>query len=109
MILALIGLFLMLVTDDLRKGGATKINRNYGFRTKKSMKNQANWQKAQKLAGERGRTYGIAMILVGLALAAILYPIALKNGNFSQVLLLEGLLVAMSLIFLVMGINNKLP
>lgn len=109
MVLALMGFFLMMTTKDLREGGPTKINREYGFRTRKSMKNQANWQKAQKLAGERGRTYGIVMILAGSALAAALYPHALNNGNLWQVLLLEALIFALAMICLVIGVNNKLP
>ncbi|HAP6219249.1 TPA: SdpI family protein, partial [Enterococcus faecium] len=52
MILLILSLVLLVVSNLMKNNPPTKINSFYGFRTKKSMKNEKSWHLAQKLLGD---------------------------------------------------------
>ncbi|HFP8477073.1 TPA: SdpI family protein, partial [Enterococcus faecium] len=100
MILLILSLVLLVVSNLMKNNPPTKINSFYGFRTKKSMKNEKSWHLAQKLLGDFSKKKVIPVFLMGIVFFSIeIYSLAiLKNENFFvSVLMGESLILILIL------------
>ncbi len=110
MILLILSLVLLVVSNLMKNNPPTKINSFYGFRTKKSMKNEKSWHLAQKLLGIfQKKSY--PSIFDGYCFFSIeIYSLAiLKNENFFvSVLMGESLILILILCLIVHEVNKQL-
>jgi uncharacterized membrane protein len=63
-----------------------KINSLYGYRTSRSMKNQENWDLAQRFSSQLMLKQGLIMLLLALILAVL--PIPIEVATLISLLLL---------------------
>jgi uncharacterized membrane protein len=64
----------------------TKINSIYGYRTSRSMKNQENWDLAQRFSSQLMLKKGLIMLVLALILAVL--PIPIEVATLISLLLL---------------------
>lgn len=111
MILLILSFILMFVSNVMKNNPPKEINSYYGFRTKKSMKNEESWQLAQKLSGDFSRKNVIPVFLLGILFLSIeIYVSAiLKNENFFVgALIVESLLLIGVLCSIIYRVNKQL-
>ena len=70
------------------------INRFYGYRTKTSMANQANWDFSQKYSGGLLAIFGIALLLIALIIKYAEINIANHTGKMTVGILIVGSLIS---------------
>jgi uncharacterized membrane protein len=56
-----------------------KINRFYGYRTPRSMKNQANWDYAQKIGGKYMMLFGVVIFITQTSFGFLLSYLGIKQ------------------------------
>lgn len=66
MILLILSFILLFVSNLMKNNSPKNINSYYGFRTKKSMKNEESWYLAKKLSGGFSRKNVIPVFLLGV-------------------------------------------
>lgn len=87
-----------------------KINKFWGFRTKKSMKNTEMWQKAQKEYGEQSQRLFMysSLFSASLLILDIFSLIFDKEVLFLTSIILQSIILVLLLIILFYKVNNKL-
>jgi uncharacterized membrane protein len=78
-----------------------KINSTYGYRTSRSMKNQENWDLAQRFSSQLMLKKGLIMLVLALILAVLPIPIEVAT-------LISLLLLLMSVINLFVQTEKRL-
>jgi uncharacterized membrane protein len=78
-----------------------KINSFYGYRTSRSMKNQENWDLAQRFSSQLMLKQGLIMLLLAFILAVLPVPIEIAT-------LISLLLLLMSVINLFVQTEKRL-
>ncbi|EJE11701.1 SdpI family protein [Staphylococcus epidermidis] len=85
-------------------------NHIYGFRTKKSMKNQKNWDKAQIIYGKYTKqffSYSLYFSLMPLALD--IFALITKNDNtIFWSFIFQGLILCILLFYINFKVNKEL-
>ena len=69
-----------------------KINSLYGYRTSRSMKNQENWDLAQRFSSQLMLKQGLIMLLLAFILAVLPVPIEIAT-LISLLLLVTGVVI----------------
>ena len=64
------------------------INRFYGYRTKTSMANQANWDFSQKYSGGLFAIFGLALLLIAIVVGYAEIDLANNNGKLTVAILI---------------------
>ena len=78
-----------------------EINRTFGFRTKKSMSSQENWDKAQELMTKYFFIIGVAEVIIS-AIAG--YFIVTKFDNTTMMLMVYSILMVLQVLAIVIVI-----
>ncbi|MEY9141437.1 MULTISPECIES: SdpI family protein [Mammaliicoccus] len=73
MIVLLTGLGTLVASLVLKFSNPKNINKTYGYRTKRSMKNKTQWNFAQKYSAKMLMIMGTLNILIGIVLMFITY------------------------------------
>lgn len=81
-----------------------KINSFYGYRTTKSMKNDENWQAAQKYMSVFFIKYSIASLTMGILLSAVCLIAFRRNYMPDAIMLIQ----AMGILFVFPAVEPKL-
>ena len=93
-ILGITGALNVVVGYILLRFPPKKINRIYGYRTARSMKNQQHWDFAQRYAGREMMRQGLLMVLTGtLGFWLPFKPVASAFLTLPIMLILFGILV----------------
>jgi uncharacterized membrane protein len=93
-ILGITGVLNAVVGTILLKFPPKKINRIYGYRTARSMKNQQHWDFAQRYAGREMIRQGLVMVLIGtLGFWLPLKPVVSAFLTLPVMLILFGVLI----------------
>lgn len=79
------------------------INYMYGYRTKRSMKNQVNWDFAQKYSSKLMLKYGVFMCLIQLVLFSIFHSL-----NSLNKIILSIVFIVFSVILFIWSVEQKL-
>lgn len=67
------GLIFIITGFIMKVKSPKEINSIYGYRTQRSMKNQANWEFAQVFSAKKCRLYGAIFFTIGLILSVLLW------------------------------------
>ena len=110
MILFQSSVFLYILGRMLYQHPPKRINKFWGFRTKKSMKNIENWQKAQKEYGKQSQRLFMysSLFSVNLLILDIFSLIFDKEVLFLTSIILQSIILVILLIIIFYKVNNKL-
>ena len=77
------------------KGGPKEINGTFGYRTKRSMKNQETWKFAHQYSGKIWFRSGLAMLPISLVAMIFFYgkSVAVIGGAASIILILQCIVI----------------
>ena len=89
----LIGLIIYVAGLIVKKNPPEMINSLYGYRTKRSMKNQLLWDEANKYSAEIMMRYGLVYALIGLILSVLFEGIYISFVIFGLILIPITLLI----------------
>lgn len=84
--LAIVGFVFALTAFITLKFPPKKINSIYGYRTSRSMKNQENWDLAQRFSSQLMLKQGLIMLLLAFILAVL--PVPIEIATLISILLL---------------------
>ncbi|WP_236570664.1 SdpI family protein [Paenibacillus sp. An7] len=90
----LIGLIIYMAGLIVRKNPPEMINSLYGYRTKRSMKNQLLWDEANKYSAELMMRYGMLYALIGSILSLLF------NGKYISIVIFGMILVPITLLII---------
>jgi uncharacterized membrane protein len=103
-------IFLFIPGKIFRQLPPEKINNYWGFRSKKSMKNHENWDKAQKEFGiqsERLFMY-TSLFSITILLVDVLLIIYNKDNLLVLSLVIQSIILILLLLIIYLGVSRKL-
>ncbi|PTF27141.1 hypothetical protein BUY19_07670 [Staphylococcus cohnii] len=103
-------IFMILLGIIFIKNPPKKRNHIYGFRTKKSMKNQKNWDKAQIVYGIYTKQFFHYSLYFALLLLALdIFALITKNDNIILwSFIIQGLTLCTLLFYIIPKVDKKL-
>ncbi|MCE0456064.1 SdpI family protein [Staphylococcus haemolyticus] len=110
MLLFLSSIFMIFLGDLFVKNPPKKINHFYGFRTKKSMKTQENWYKAQITCGlylKQFFKYSLYFSVIFIILD-IFSLIAKKENIILLSVIIQSIILCTLLLYIIPKTNKKL-
>ena len=103
-------IFMILLGVLFIKTPPKNINHIYGFRTKNSMKNQKNWDKAQIISGKYTKqffSYSLYFSVIPLALD--IFALITKNDDIILwSIIFQGLILCILLFYIIPKVNKEL-
>lgn len=103
-------IFLFILGKIFRQSPPEKINNYWGFRSKKSMKNQDNWNKAQKEFGIQSEKLFMYTSLFSLTilLVDVLLIVYSKDNLLILSLVIQSIILISLLLIIYLDVNKKL-
>ncbi|ARB39714.1 SdpI family protein [Mammaliicoccus sciuri] len=103
-------IFMILLGELMIKNPPENINHFYGFRTKKSMKTQKNWNKAQIICGKYTKQIFRYSLYISLILIVLdIYSLITKKENiilYSTII--QSVTLCIFLLYMIIKTNKKL-
>lgn len=110
MLLVLFSFFVSFIGKLYREDPVKKINKLDGYRSRRAMKNQENWDKAQRISGHYLKLIGTLFFILGIILTTLEIGLVIMSGKqyISLVLIVELAIFIFSYLFLKIQTEKRL-